>query len=60
LILEKNARRFESSGHHTQPDKSNSPGLKAFYHPDYTVGLGISPDHALIALAGFTADRDLE
>jgi hypothetical protein len=34
-----------------------------FFHPDYTVGSGISPDHApgdicLSALAGFTAGRD--
>jgi len=33
-----------------------------FFHPDYTVGLGVSPNHApadlLQALAGFTADRE--
>jgi len=32
------------------------------FHPDYTVGPGVSPDHALRkirALAGFTADREL-
>ena len=29
-----------------------------FFHPDYTVGPGIKPDHA-IRLAGYTADRDL-
>ena len=29
-----------------------------FFHPDYTVGFGISPNHAL-RLAGFTAGRDL-
>ena len=29
-----------------------------FFHPDYTVGPGISPDHAL-RLAGCTAGRDL-
>jgi hypothetical protein len=34
-----------------------------FFHPDYTVGSGISPDHAPggncpSALAGFTAGRD--
>jgi len=33
---------------------------KAFFHPDYTVGSGISPDHALLVLAGYTAGRDLE
>jgi hypothetical protein len=32
---------------------------KAFYHPDYTVGSGVSPDPALDALAGYTADREL-
>jgi hypothetical protein len=31
----------------------------AFSHPDYTVGSGVSPDHAQTALAGFTAGRDL-
>jgi hypothetical protein len=35
-----------------------------FFYPDYTVGLGVSPGHALrwnfiTALAGFTADREL-
>ena len=29
-----------------------------FFHPDYTVGPGITPDHAL-RLAGFTAGGDL-
>ena len=29
-----------------------------FFHPDFTVGPGIKPDHA-IRLAGYTADRDL-
>lgn len=28
-----------------------------FSHPDYTVGFGITPNHAL-RLAGFTAGRD--
>ena len=32
--------------------------LKFFFHPDYTVGPGISPDHAS-RLAGFTAGREL-
>jgi len=31
----------------------------AFSHPDYTVGFGVSPNHAPEALAGFTAGRDL-
>lgn len=30
---------------------------KIFFHPDYTVGLGVSPNHAL-RLAGCTAGRD--
>jgi hypothetical protein len=29
-----------------------------FFHPDYTVGFGISPNHAL-RLVGFTTGRDL-
>ena len=29
-----------------------------FFHPDYTVGFGVSPNHTL-RLAGFTAGRDL-
>jgi len=29
-----------------------------FYHPDYTVGPGIPPDHALEMLAGYTAGRE--
>jgi hypothetical protein len=31
----------------------------AFSHPDYTVGFGLSPNHAQTALAGYTAGRDL-
>ena len=33
---------------------------RVFFHPDYTVGPGVSPDHAhrCGALAGFTADRE--
>lgn len=32
-----------------------------FYHPDYTVGPGVSPDRGSkpSSLAGFTADREL-
>ena len=30
-----------------------------FSHPDYTVGSGIAPNHALVALADFTAGREL-
>ncbi len=33
--------------------------MKAFYHPDCTVGSGVSPDLAPQALAGFTAGREL-
>lgn len=29
-----------------------------FFHPDYTVGFGISPNHAL-RLVGFTTGREL-
>ena len=29
-----------------------------FFHPDYTVGLGVSPNHAL-RLVGYTTGRDL-
>ncbi len=29
-----------------------------FFHPDYTVGFGITPNHAL-RLVGFTTGRDL-
>ena len=28
-----------------------------FFHPDYTVGFGLTPNHAL-RLAGYTAGRD--
>jgi hypothetical protein len=34
----------------------------AFFHPDYTVGPGVSPDHAgfiISLLVGFTTDREL-
>jgi len=30
-----------------------------FFHPDYTVGTGISPVHAHVALADFTAGGEL-
>ena len=34
----------------------------AFFHPDCTVGPGVSPDHAAkrLPLAGFTAGRELQ
>jgi hypothetical protein len=31
--------------------------MQAFFHPDYTVDSGITPDHVL-RLAGYTADRE--
>ncbi|CAN5318168.1 hypothetical protein BH23CHL1_BH23CHL1_08630 [soil metagenome] len=40
-----------------------SPTLsRVFFHPDYTVGPGVSPDHVVHSepLAGYTADRELE
>jgi len=40
----------------------NATGLisknQSFSHPDYTVGFGISPNHAHKALAGYTAGRE--
>jgi len=33
--------------------------LLTFFRPDYTVGPGVSPDPTPLALAGFTADREL-
>jgi hypothetical protein len=30
----------------------------SFFHPDYTVGFGITPNHAYFTLADFTADRE--
>ena len=33
--------------------------FRIFFHPDYTVGLGITPNHAAERLADFTADREL-
>jgi hypothetical protein len=41
--------------------QANRPGTgETFFHPDFTVGPGVSPDHALLpALAGFTAGREL-
>ena len=32
--------------------------LFIFFHPDYTVGFGVTPNHAF-RLAGFTAGREL-
>ena len=29
-----------------------------FFHPDYTVGFGITPNPAAARLAGYTADRE--
>jgi hypothetical protein len=30
-----------------------------FFHPDFTVGPGVSPDRTLLRLRAFTADREL-
>jgi hypothetical protein len=35
-----------------------SCGFRAFFHPDSTVGTGISPVHAPSARADFTAGRE--
>ena len=32
--------------------------INIFFHPDFTVGLGISPNHAL-RLVGYTTGREL-
>jgi hypothetical protein len=32
--------------------------IRIFFHPDFTVGLGISPNHAL-RLVGYTTGREL-
>ena len=48
----KAAGRFSSDGSLTCKTH-----VHAFSHPDYTVGSGISPDHAF-RLAGFTAGRE--
>jgi hypothetical protein len=32
--------------------------LRAFSHPDYTVGFGVAPNHAAKQLADFTAGRE--
>ena len=34
------------------------PRLPIFFHPDCTVGFGVSPNHAL-RLVGYTTGRDL-
>jgi len=36
----------------------NDRSMAAFFHPDCTVGPGVSPGPALFALAGCTADRE--
>ncbi len=38
---------------------ADSTKIIAFFHPDFTVGPGISPDPTHSALAGCTADREL-
>lgn len=48
---------YYSGKSNTWSQKNNA--LIAFYHPDYTVGFGIAPNHAQIELADYTAGRDL-
>ena len=38
--------------------KYQSGGSVIFFHPDYTVGLGVAPNHAL-RLVGYTTGREL-
>ena len=45
----------QHNGKQTQGDPANA--LPIFFHPDYTVGFGIAPNHAL-RLADCTADRE--
>ena len=33
--------------------------LRCFFHPDYTVGFGISPNQLLTQLMDFTTDSEL-
>ena len=44
-------------------EKYTRPGSKIFFHPDYTVGAGISPVQFELAMkrevAGYTAGREL-
>ena len=37
--------------------RANKIHICIFFHPDYTVGFGLTPNHAL-RLAGYTAGRD--
>lgn len=59
---QKTPKRSRVSGQHNHKQEnantthaSTRPSI--FFHPDYTVGLGISPNHAL-RLAGYTAGRE--
>jgi hypothetical protein len=56
----RSAARMASIRHTCRPDGLGLP--RAFFHPDYTVGSGVSPDPARLhtSLAGYTADRELE
>lgn len=53
-------RVFQNS---KQTENEKAPMFRAFFfHPDYTVGLGVSPNHAFAKrrpLAGCTAGREL-
>jgi len=51
-------RRPGSSGQIHSTWRAVTPRV-AFSHPDYTVGFGVSPNHACVTLAGCTADREL-
>ena len=48
---------FQSS-HPTRKSRHCSLAHFVFFHPDYTVGFGIAPNHAL-RLVGYTTGRDL-
>ena len=60
----KNAPEFHNTGQ-TKDCDLTTVIRNDFYHPDYTVGPGVSPDHAPCrlncdaALVGFTTDREL-
>ncbi len=45
------------------PGNREFPGIvsvkiRRFFHPDYTVGMGIAPIHAAVQLADFTASEE--
>ena len=59
LAQQKNSgtNTFQSS-HPTRKSRHCSLAHFVFFHPDYTVGFGIAPNHAL-RLVGYTTGRDL-